>query len=249
MKWTSEHPRRRWGPAAAAAVVMTGLLAGAAACSSPNAVSPEVAAVYAHAPGLSPERAEIGQRRDMAILEWAAELDLTGIEDRSAAAPSASARATYGSRDRDEWTRHQDRLEGLAQGIRNRIRDGLTIDEVREYYRSNPENFAQQDALRIEVIEWEGGRAVDTSTLEIDASNVRTLQEYDDQLVAVALALNEGDEQTVDRGHGRYARLRCLTRIDDGLIPFDEVAQAAAAQLAAATFDTELAERVSARRP
>lgn len=245
---TVPGPLRRAGAVIAAVVVLAAAATGCTA--QADAVDADVRAVYAHAVGLNAERIEAGQVRDTAILAWADEIGAGDDRLLSSLAagspPSTAADDGYGARGTDVWSRYQDHVEKQAQAVRDHIRDGLSIDDVREYYAAHPDRFERQDDMTIEVTEWEEARAVSTSTIEIDASTVRALQEYDDRVISAALTLEEGEMQTVDRGDGRYAQVRCLSRTDAGVVPFEDVVQAAAAQLAAETFEAQLAERIAA---
>lgn len=231
------------GPLWRAGAVLTlalAVLAAATGCAPTDAVAPEVRSAYSHAAGLSPQQTERGELRDTQILRWAEEL---GVGDEKTLVESGE----HGPRDADAWSRYQDHIEQQSQAIRDAIRDGLPIDEVRAYYRQHPDRFEKQDELTLEVTEWQDDRAVSTSTVEVDASSVRAQQEYDDRLISLALTLDEGEQQTVDRGDGRYAQVRCVQRADGGIIPFEDVVQAAAGQLAAHTFEEELEKRIAAR--
>lgn len=235
--------RHASGPLSRAGAVLAvamAVLVGSTGCAPTDAVAPEVRSAYAHAAGLSPQQAEHGERRDTEILRWAEELE---IGDDTTLGETGE----YGARDADAWSRYRDHIERRSQAIRDAIRDRLSLDDVRAYYRQHSDRFEKQDDLTLEVTEWQDDRAVSTATVEVDAASVRAQQEYDDQVISVALTLEEGEERIVDRGDGRYAQVRCLRRADAGTIPFEDVVQAAAGQLAAEAFEEELEKRIAAR--
>lgn len=236
--------------AGAVAGLALGLLVAASACApTPDGVAAEIEAVYTQASGLDGEAAELRQLRDAAILDWASERGILA-EDFSMTSlvddlEKEQTETTYGPRDARLWSSYQDHIEEHAQAIRDEIRDEQSLDDVRAFYAEHPGRFEQQDDVTIDVTEWEDGRATTTRSIEITATNVRELQEQDDEMFSVALDLAEGEQATVERGDGRFVQISCVSRKDAGLMPFDDVVQAAAGQLAAQIFETELDERIA----
>lgn len=235
---------RRCGATLAIVVVLM-ITTTACAPVSPTVAS-ELDAIYAQSQGLQPQRQEAQQRRDVVILEWATELGVSeefSQDELNLAFETAAADGAHGPRSLSLWDFYQDYIEQQSQLIGDEIRDDLSIEDVRAYYEQSAERFARQDAVTVEVTEWEGERAVSTYIVDVDETNVRGLQERDDQLIAAASDLAEGEEASVDRGDGRFAQVRCITRTDAGLVPFDDVVQAAASQLTNELFEDGLEER------
>lgn len=239
--------------AGAALVVAVALVASVSACAAPaRTVATEVETISEDSPqGPEGAAAVLRRERDVAILEWAVE---RGILEPSFSVQAAiraerdSLGTRHGARDTALWAQYQDFIEQQSQALKNEIRDRQTVDDVRAYYAQHPEQFDEQDHLTVDVTEWEDGRAISTHSLEITAERVRELQEDDDQLISAALDLAQGQRTTVDRGGGRFAQVSCVTRTDAGTAPFDEVVQAAAAQLASDLFESELDDRIAALR-
>ncbi|MGF3056547.1 hypothetical protein [Microbacterium sp. YY-01] len=229
------------------AVLTVSIVTTAAAC-TPATVQHEVAAVYEQAEGVVLDAKESAMERDIAIIDWAIE---AGIIERFETAEFADDSAVptndtqFGAQTMTTWQRYRDYVEQLAQGLRDKLRDELTIDDVREFYQQHPEAFTRVDDVVIEVTEWHDGRAVETFSVEIDETTVRELQERDDAVIAAALDLAEGATVTVDRGDGRYALVRCVSRHDGGVMPFDDVVQAAAMQRADELFRQALEARLA----
>lgn len=234
-------------------LVLFALLAG---CSSPpQGVAAAVDSVYAHAEGLQPDAVEARQARDIAVIEWADELDpgepfsYSDIERAHAqqmAAPEsvdAAGTVSYGARGTTLWDSYSEELEHREQLVKSSIRDTLTKDEVRGYYEQHLDQFSRQDPITVRVTEWQDGRAVSADEVEIDETNVRMLQEGDDAVISAALALAEGARTTIERRNGTFAQLECLSRADGGFKSFDAVVQAAASQLANQHFQVELQRR------
>lgn len=240
-------PILRTGAAVAVALV---LATGITGCTmSAAGATADVSAIYEHAEGLSPDRAMEQQRRDAALFAWASERGLAEeftraeLESAYADATDSSVVASSGARNQSLWEFYRDYVEQQSQLIRDDIGRDLTIDEVRRFYDQHPEAFDRQDVLTIEVTEWEGPQAVHTRMIEINETTVRSLQEADDDVIAAALVLNEGEQVVVERGDGRSAQVRCVRRADAGIVPFVEVVQAAASQLTAQMFDAALTQR------
>lgn len=238
--------------AGAAVAIAVALATTTTACTAAaDTVATEVEKIYEHSRGLDADAAELRRVRDTAILEWSEE---SGILEDAFSLESAmraqrvSQTSGYGARDTALWARYQDFIEQQSQALKDQIRDRQTIDDVHAYYAQHPEQFEEQDHLVVEVVEWEGGRATATRSIEITAANVRQLQEEDDRLISVALGLAQDERATIDRGDGRFAQILCATRTDAGSTPFDEVVQAAAAQLASDIFESELDSRIAALR-
>lgn len=229
-------------------IVVSIALAGCASPSSEVAVA--VDAVYAQAEGVSPERADAGMRRDVAVLEWAIELGLeqplTRGDIEEAYETGGAQSNPYGARGLTLWQYYQERVEEAAQLIRSELIAELSEDEVRAHYEQNQAAFARQDIIVIEVTEWEENRALSPYQVTIDADTVRTLQERDDEIIGAALELASGEQATVQRRDGRYAQVLCLSRDDGGVEPFDDVVQAAAARLADERFEAEVQRRAAA---
>ncbi len=55
---------------------------------------------------------------------------------------------------------------------------------------------------------------------------------------------SEAAEVTVELPDGQHAELRCLARDDGGMVPYDDVVQAAASQLATERYTEELQRRM-----
>lgn len=212
-------------------------------------IAAEIETIYAQDGSTSDPRRDAQQLRDEAVLRWAAELGVApgfSAQELQLAHDDPAAGSGYGPREPNLWEFYRDHVEAQSQLIRDRLRAELTIDDVREFYDRHPDRFQRQDEMTIEITEWEGTRAVGTHVVELDEHSVRAAQEQDDAVIAAALELEEGGQTTVDRGDGRYAQVRCLSRAGVGAAPFDDVVQAAAAQFAAAIFEAELADRMQA---
>ena len=232
-----------------AAVVLTAVFAsGLMACTAPDAQSAdEITAVHEQARGLSSQQQRDHRRSDRALLDWAVELGLADPFSRSQLSLPDEYDA-YGSRDQRLWDKYRDHIEQVSQSIRDHIRDNLHVDDVRKYYRQHPDEFSRQDAITVEVTEWEGTRAVATYRVDIDELSVRGLQERDDDVISAALQLQQDEQVNVDRADGRTAQVRCIRRTDAGVEPFDDVVQAAAARLADEMFTNRLAQRADTVR-
>lgn len=224
------------------------LLALTGCASSTHDIRMEVAETYRAAHRGSAEDLK-RQQRDIAILEWAAELGIDtdpevatarGPGQREAEPPELSEMG--GSQ---TWTSHIRRVELAEQSIVALILAELTEAEVREYYDRHLTMFSRHDILTLEVTEWENSRAVGTVDLQIDESNIRALSESDELLVSAAVNLHQGDNVTIHRGTGRFAQVQCVSREPGGSYAFDEVVQAASFQLAAERFEAHLKRRVS----
>lgn len=187
------------------------------------------------------------QLHDTVVFDWAAELDLG--EPVTVDALEQSEPGQTGPRTQSFWEAYEREVDTTVELIVSSIRAGLSPDDVREYYEQNLDSFARQDELVVQVTEWEGGRAHASTELHIDETTVRTLQESDDTVVSSALLLEAGEQVMVTRNDGTTAEIRCLSRTDAGVDPFEDVTQAAAAQLADELFLAELTRRIDAARP
>ena len=248
----TSRSRVRLGPFArigASLTLAVGLMVTASACTSQaSSIAAEVNAIYDQSADRGAGAAAPQRTHDTAILEWAIEsglLEASFSWESITGTQGAQAGAASGPRNAGPWAAYQDFIEQQAQALKEQIRDGLTLDDVRAYYEEHPERFEVQDELSIEVTEWEGGRAAPPYSFDVTAANVRTLQEEDDLLISAALGLEQGEEATVDRGGGRFAQVRCVTRTDAGVTPFNDVVQAASAQHAADIFSAELDSRIA----
>ncbi|MDO5644760.1 MAG: hypothetical protein Q4G21_03570 [Dermabacter sp.] len=230
---------------AAAVLVACMLLALTGCASSTHGIRTEVAETYRAAHRSSAEDLK-RQQRDIAILEWAAELGIdTDPELATARGPGQREAEAPGKDGSQAWTSHIQRVELAEHSIVALILAELTEAEVREYYDRHLSMFARQDILMLEVTEWENSRAVGTVDLQIDESNIRALSESDELLVSAAVNLHQGDNVTIHRGTGRFAQVQCVSREPGGSYAFDEVVQAASFQLAAERFEAHLKRRVS----
>ena len=138
------------------------------------------------------------------------------------------------------WDFYGAQVERRAKLIKSELREELTREEAHKYYLQEQDNLSRQDLITVKVTERETGRALSSSEVTIDESNVRMLQEGDDAVVLAALHLAEGEQQMVERRDGSFAQLECLTRTVGGFEPFDSVVQAVASQLANQRLETEL---------
>ena len=236
-----------------AGIVLSVLLAGCAA--TPPGTLDSIQQMYTHAEGVSVTQLQERVARGAAMLDWAAELKLTGpfsyeetqkaYQDAVAARVAGTTTGTdvYGARMNSVWDFYVDEIQGVEQEIQHTLQNELALDQVQEYYTGHPELFRQQDPMTVQVTEWANGRAGLTREVSLDATNVRLVQEADDALISAALALKVGERVTVERGDGNFAQVLCLSRGDGGLEPFDDVVQAAASALARELFDSELRRR------
>ena len=236
------------------AIVAAALLAAtlAACTTAPSTVATTVEAAHEHAEGIEPDLLGESIARDIAIVQWAVEWDLeepfSFAELEQSYARDADERgdgAAFGAQTFTVWDHYAERVEEDAQQIQDRIKNELDISEVRAFYDENPDAFARQDEIVVDVVEWQNGRAYSEYEVRLDEANVRTWQEEDDVLVGAALNLDEGEEITVNRGDGRQVQLFSRTRSPAGSYAFDEVVQAAASMLAAERFEHELQLRIS----
>lgn len=263
-----------WAARAATAVVallLTALLGGCSSAGSTTEPGASLASIYAQAEGVAGQDLAQRQARDATVFEWSAGLGLgepfsaaaftaayvnstaaaapaTSAEPGVSAAPASAAPGAYGARTMSLWDFYLDEVELREQRIRSHLAEALTPAEVRVYYDSHQDAFSRQDEITVKVTGWEDGRALAPSELNIDASNVRMLQEADDALISAALNLTPGQQSTVQRPDGRFAHIECLSRTDGGVEEFDAVAQAAASQLAAERFEAELVRRLGGAR-
>lgn len=230
-------------------VALTGCAAGK------GAVAGAVETLYA-LESLSGVEAQERQARDTAILQWAERDGVRGAfsvadlrekynEDRATRGEDADPAARYGAQTLSFWNFYTEHVERVAQSLRASILKEITEAQARTYYEAHPAQFARQDTLTVRITDWEGARAFGVHELTIDAGNVRMLQEADDLAISAALDLDPGEQTSVDRGDGRQALIECLTRVDAGAEPFDEVMQAAAMRLASDVFESELQRRIS----
>ncbi len=204
-----------------------------------------VHAIYERAgePDASPQQ----QLHDIVVFDWAAELDLR--EPVTVDALQQPESGQTGPRGQSSWEAYEREVDTTIELVVSSIRSELGHDDVREFYEQNLESFARQDVLVVQVTEWEGGRARASTELHIDETTVRTLQESDDTVVSSALLLEAGEQVMVTRRDGTTAEIRCLSRTEAGVDPFEDVTQAAAAQLADELFLAELTRRIDAARP
>ncbi|MCT1394820.1 hypothetical protein M4D51_03690 [Microbacterium sp. p3-SID338] len=228
--------------------LIAGALAFSGGCSAQPALSSSestVHAIYERAgePAASPSQ----QLHDIVVFDWAAELELREPVTVDALQLPESAQA--GPRGRSSWEAYEREVDTTVELIVSSIRSGLSRNDVREYYEQNLDFFARQDVIVVRVTEWERGRAQASTELHIDETTVRTLQESDDTVVSSALLLHAGEQVVVTRDDGTTAEVRCLSRTEAGVDPFEDVIQAAAAQLADELFLAELTRRIEAARP
>lgn len=253
-------------------LVLAALPAGCSSApgsASAHGVAGAVQSIYAHAEGVRGDDLAKRQSRDVTVLEWSAELGLgepfsareleagyansikptapheTPVPPSAAAGVGdAGADAAYGARIMSLWDFYLEEVEGREQQLRSHLLKGLSMDEVRTFYDSQPDAFSRQDEITVKVTEWEDGRALASSEVRIDAGNVRMLQEGNDTVISAALGLTAGQQATAQRPDGRFAQLECLSRKDGGVEDFDAVVQAAASQLATERFEAELLRRL-----
>ncbi|MHA3685275.1 peptidylprolyl isomerase [Leucobacter sp. HY1908] len=212
-------------------------------------MSDQINEAYARSPATGTKISEERRIHDIAVIDWAIENGAIetpfSLADATDTGPSRQGTGS-GPREAGPWAKYQAFIDKQAQALRDEIRDDLTIEEVRAYYEAHPERFERQDDMTLEVTEWESERAADPYTVEISAANVRELQEQDDSLLSAALSLDQDEQSTIERGGGRFAQVRCVTRTDAGITPFSEVVQAAAAQHASELFSSQLSSRMAA---
>ncbi len=242
---------------AAVVCALTGLLAG---CTTDDhdVISGAVDSIYEQSEGVTPERRETREAHDVAVLEWAAELDL--MEPRSAKQlkreydageegqqASQSGEKGFGVTGMTFWDFYTERILQAEELLKKGIRDSLSRADVRAYYDQHLDQFEKQDVLTLKVQPWQDGRAREPYALTIDEDSVRVLQEQDDELVAAALELKIGEEALVELDDGSYLQVTCENRVDAGHASFDDVTQAALSQLTTERFDTEIQERIDAK--
>lgn len=212
-----------------------------------------VDSVYEQAEGVTPEQREMRELHDVAVLEWAAELEL--VEPRTAKQLKREYQETHQTTEKnfgvtsmtfwDFYTEYVLQAESL---VKQEIRDSLTLDEVRAYYDQHMDEFEKQDVVTVRIQPWQDGRAREPYSLTIDADSVRVLQEQDDELVAAALELEVGEETLVQLDDGSYLQVTCENRVDAGHESFDDVTQAATSQLTTQRFVAEVQRRMDAIR-
>lgn len=235
---------------------LSALLAG---CTPDNqdVIAGAVDTVYERAEGVAPAQRETRKAHDVAVLTWAAELDL--VEARTAKQLSRdhdagqqgkqetqSDKKPFGVTDMTFWdfyTEHVLRAEDL---LKANVRDSLSLDEVRAYYDQHLEQFEKQDVVTVQVLPWQDGRAGEAYSLTIDEDSARVLQEQDDELVAAALGLEVDEETLVELPDGSYLQVTCTNRVEAGQESFDDVTQAALSQLTTERFDAEVQKRIGA---
>lgn len=245
-----------WGPGVtgswagrALVLLLTALLALLSACtprSDADVIRETVHSVHDEAEGVPAEQRQDRERRDVAVLEWAA---AEGHQDPVTFSELRDLHADgdgdpYGATDLSFWNFYQEWLATIEEQLRSGIQDSLDETEVRAFYDEHPERFERQDTITVEVVPWRDGRAGDPYSLTIDETNVRQLQEQHDLVVGSALELQEGAQTTVELPDGSHAQLTCESRTDGGLVPFGEVVQAAASQLATQLYTEELNRRL-----
>ncbi len=218
-------------------------------------ISGAVDSIYEQAEGVTPEQRETREAHDVAVLDWAAELDL--MEPRTAKQlmreydagakgqqANQSGEKGFGVTDMTFWDFYTERILHAEELLKAEVRDSLSLDEVRAYYDQHLDQFEKQDVVTVEVQPWQDGRAREPYALTIDEDSVRVLQEQDDELIAAALGLGIGEETLVELDDGSYLQVTCTSRVDAGHASFDDVTQAALSQLTTERFDTEVQERI-----
>lgn len=234
------------GLVAAVVCVLSVLLAGCATTGGGTSTA-VVETIYAEAQGVSPEQMESRKAHDVAVLEWAVDLDLAEPWTESELRRNYDAgtgQTAFGATDMSFWDFYTERIGQTEDLLKTHIRDSISLDEVRTYYESHIEEFARQDILDVTVMPWQGGRAGDAYTLTIDEESVRLLQEQDDELIAAALELQQGEETLVDLDDDTYFQVTCTSRVDAGYEPFDDVTQAALSQLTTERFNIQIQQRL-----
>lgn len=232
----------------AAGVLLAALLALLVGCAAPSdseVIRETVHAVYDEAGSMGDDERAQREKRDVAVLEWAAEAGhqepVTEQELRELEQERSSA---YGPTNLSFWNFYQEWLAGTEEALRSDIRDGLTEEQVRTFYDDNLALFERQDPMEITVVPWRDGRAGEAYSLTIEEHTVRRLQEAHDLVVAQALELQEGEQVVVEDYDGTQLQIMVDSRTDGGVIPFDEVVQAASSQLATQLYTAELEQRI-----
>ncbi|GAB3815546.1 hypothetical protein GCM10028820_13220 [Tessaracoccus terricola] len=224
---------------------LSALLVGCGAPSDAEVIRQTVHAVHDEAEGVPGDARAAREAHDVAVLEWASEAGhqepVTVDELRALQAEGSDP---YGPTSLSFWNFYQEWLAAIEEDLRSDVRDSLGPDEVRAFYDENPEQFERQDRIVVTVVPWRDGRAGDSYSLTIDEDSVRRLQEANDLLVAAALELEEGEQVVVDLPDGTQLQVTCESRTDGDLVPFDEVVQAAASQLATQRYAAELERRI-----
>lgn len=232
-------------------VLLTGVSAmflGCASVASSPSSEASAPAAYESADQTGHGTAE-KRHRDAVLFDWAAELGLRQpLASRDLPQSPGGVGANTGPRTGTPVHAYEREVDRTADLVVSSIRSALTLDEVREYYEQNPGAFARQDVLVILVTDWENGRALPPTELRIDETTVRTVHEADDAVVSAALLLEPGEQVMLPRDDGDFTEIRCVSRVDGGVEPFEDVTQAAAAQLADQLFASELDKRIEATR-
>lgn len=230
------------------------LLAACAPASEAEVIAEAVRDIHDEAQGVADDRRTAHEDRDIAVLQWAAELDLAEPfserelrrEYDAAGGGQPGDERPYGVLDLSFWDYYRERVAQVEELVRSHVRDSLSMEDARSFYDAHPEAFARQDTIVVDVVPWSDGRAGAPWELTIDERSVRALQEQHDELVAAALELSAGEQAVVDLPDGTHLQVTCRERTDGGILPFDDVVQAALSQLATQEMDAELHRRIAA---
>ncbi len=178
------------------------------------------------------------------IIGWAREIkdiDTAEVDELEGKACESGQRLS------DEQQHHyQDLLAQLRHALVVYERSRVSEEDAREFYQANPERFRQQGTVRVKITPWEGKRALAPKEITIDATTVRQVQEGSDDIVSAALELEPGQLVTVTDRAGNQSQVECLSKELGELVPFEEVMQAAAQQLAQERVEEQIWQRAKA---
>ena len=138
------------------------------------------------------------------------------------------------------WNAYNEHLKQLETQLREKFRNDVTLDEVRDYYEQNRNQFQRQDQIKAQVIPWEKGRARAAFELDVNAENVKAVEEHFGELIATMNQMVLGERQVVELPDGRTFEVEILSRIDGGIYEFEDVVQAATFQLVDKRIEQEL---------
>lgn len=238
---------------AALVCAVASLLSACAPATEAGVIAEAVRDIHDEARGVPDDRRRAHEDRDIVVLQWAAELDLAESfserelrqeYDAAGGAQSDDGRP-YGVLELSFWDYYRERVAQVEELVRSHVRDSLSMEDARAYHDANPDEFARQDTIVVDVVPWSDGRAGQPWELTIDERSVRALQEQHDELVAAALVLDEGDQVVVDLRDGSQVQVMCRERTDGGTHPFDDVVQAALSQLATQEMGAEIERRLA----
>lgn len=176
-----------------------------------------------------------------ALLTWVREvpdIDTKAIDKLEQQACSSGQRLSA-----QQQSQYHTLLADLRHALIVYERDEISVEQAQQFYQAHPERFRRQGTIRVRITPWEGRRALESKEISIDDTTVRQAQEGNDEIIAAALELQPGEVVTVTDRAGNQTQVECLSAELGEVVPFDEVMQAGAQQLAEQIVEEEIWKR------